>query len=76
MPAKQKIRTVEYLPGWGWIARCPFSGFDIFEPGFVWNSRSVARAVVAEARMLGRNEAWEAKQRAMIDAAKTDDDSD
>lgn len=61
-PVKPRIRTVEYLPGWGWIARCPFSGLDLFEPGFIWNSRSVARDVVAERRREGRNTKWEAAQ--------------
>lgn len=45
-----RIRTVEYEPGWGWIARNPWTGKEVIED-FVWRSRSVARAVVAEARM-------------------------
>lgn len=61
-----RIRTVERVPGWGWIARCPFSGLELFEPGFVWNSRSVARDVVEERRRFGRDEAWEARQRATL----------
>jgi hypothetical protein len=46
----KRIRTVEYDPGWGWIARNPYTGEEIIED-FVWCSRSVARAVVAEARL-------------------------
>lgn len=60
----ERIRTVEYDPGWGWIARCPWSGFEIMCPGFRWNSRSVARAVVYESRVLGPNKKWIAKQHA------------
>ena len=48
-----RIRTVEYEPGWGWIARCPKTGIEIMEEGFRWNSRSVARSVVYEHKILG-----------------------
>lgn len=71
--AKRRIKTVEYVPGYGWTARCPFSGFDLFEPGFIWNSRSVARDVVDEARRRGRDTAWEAKQKQSLAAMKADD---
>lgn len=47
-----RVRTVEYDPGWGWIARSPFTGAEIPEPGFRWFSRESARCVVAECRML------------------------
>lgn len=71
-----RIRTVEYEPYEGWIARCPWSGFEITEPGFRWNSRSVARAIVNELRILGRDEEWEARQldllrRATLSAKET-----
>jgi hypothetical protein len=59
----RRIRTVEYVPGEGWIARCPHSGFEIMEHGFRWSSRSVARAVVQEARLLGPDERWINAQR-------------
>lgn len=57
-----RFATVEYEPGWGWVARDPWTGFDIMEPGFVWNSRYVARTVVDEARVLGPSPKWIAKQ--------------
>lgn len=57
-----RFRTVEFEPGWGWVARDPWSGFDIMEPGFCWNSRYVARTVVDEARVLGPNPGWVATQ--------------
>lgn len=44
-----RIRTVEYDHGWGWIARNPYTGQEVL-PDFRWTSRSVARAVVWEAR--------------------------
>ncbi len=50
---KKRIRTVEYDPGWGWIARNPWTGKEVIE-GFVWRTRSVARAVVEEARRLSK----------------------
>ncbi len=49
MAKKKRIRTVEYDPGWGWLARCPVTGKDILH-NFVWRSRSIARAVVNERR--------------------------
>ncbi len=53
MAVKKRIRTVEYDPRWyGWIARDPDTGKEIMEEGFRWNSRSVARAVVLEARAM------------------------
>lgn len=57
-----RFRTVEYEPGWGWVARDPWSGFDIMVPGFCWKSRSVARAVVYESRVLGPDPKWIARQ--------------
>lgn len=50
-----RIRTVEYVPGWGWIARNPWTGKEVIED-FVWVSRSVARAVVDSARLSRRPE--------------------
>jgi len=47
---RSRIRTVEHDPGWGWIARNPFTGCEISED-FRWASRSVARAVVLECRI-------------------------
>lgn len=47
-----RIKTVEYDPGWGWIARNPFTGDEILEPGFRWNTRESARTVVWDARHL------------------------
>jgi hypothetical protein len=47
----KRIRTVEYDPGWGWIARNPYTGEEVIKD-FVWRSRSVARAVVAEAKLI------------------------
>jgi hypothetical protein len=54
-----RVRTIEkderssFLFGSGWIARNPYTGEEIW-PGFRWASRSVARAVVAECRMMTR----------------------
>ncbi len=53
MTRLKRVRTVEYDPGWGWIARDPETGKEIID-GFRWRTRSVARAVVDETRMLGR----------------------
>lgn len=50
-----RIRTVEYEPGWGWIARDPWTGKEVIED-FVWRTRSVARAVVDEARLFRKPE--------------------
>ncbi len=47
-----RFRTVEF-DGWGWIARNPWTGKEVWE-GFRWASRSVARAVVAEARLFNK----------------------
>lgn len=45
----KRIRTVEFVPGWisGWIARNPQTGEEIW-PGWLWATRSIARAVVNE----------------------------
>jgi hypothetical protein len=48
----KRVRTVEYEPGWGWIARNPWTGEECW-PDFVWASRSVARAVVDDYRRAG-----------------------
>lgn len=48
-----RIKTVEHEPGWGWIARNPFTGADILTD-FRWSSRGIARAVVSECRELER----------------------
>lgn len=48
----RRVRTVEYDPGYGWIARNPFTGREIPEDGFRWVSRSVARSVVLECKLL------------------------
>jgi hypothetical protein len=50
----KRIRTVEYEPGWGWIARHPKSGEEVW-PDFRWASRSVARAVVNQALLSAPN---------------------
>lgn len=47
----KRIRTVEYDPGFGWIARDPVTGEEVL-PNFRWNSRSVARSVALEAKLL------------------------
>jgi hypothetical protein len=47
-----RVRTVEYDPGWGWIARNPYTGRAIPDEDFRWRSRSVARSVVLECRLL------------------------
>lgn len=47
-PGPRRVRTVEHEVGWGWIARNPDTGSEIW-PGFRWASRSVARDVVREA---------------------------
>lgn len=48
----ERIRTVEYDPGWGWIARSPYDGHEIGGDGFRWRTRDVARTVVWETRLL------------------------
>jgi hypothetical protein len=50
----KRIRTVEYDPGWGWIARSPFTGEEIPEPDFRWRTREVARTVVQEQRIFNQ----------------------
>lgn len=49
---RKRVRTVEYDIGWGWIARNPFTGQVIPDDDFRWSSRSVARSVVLECRLL------------------------
>lgn len=51
-----RVKTVEYDPGWGWIARDPATGKDVLED-FVWRTRSVARSVVDQARRSNREKA-------------------
>lgn len=46
---KARVRTVEYEPGWGWIARNPATGEEVL-PNFRWRTRSVARDVVWQAK--------------------------
>ena len=43
-----RVKSVEYDPGWGWIARDPL-GAEVV-PDFRWASRWVARAVAIEAK--------------------------
>ena len=47
----KRIKTVEYDPGWGYIARNPRTGKEVIEE-FRWRTRDVARAVVAAARLV------------------------
>lgn len=61
-----RVRTVEFDHGWGWIARNPFTGEEIW-PGFRWASRSVARTVVAECRLLHASESKEDKDGSTAD---------
>ena len=44
-----RIRTVEYEPGWGWIARDPRTGKEVIHD-FRWSSRAIARQVVSGVR--------------------------
>lgn len=44
-----RIRTVEYEPGWGWIARDPRTGKEVIH-AFRWSSRAIARQVVSDCR--------------------------
>ena len=46
----RRVRTVEYEPGYGWIARDPITGREVIE-NFRWTSRSVARDVVRQAML-------------------------
>lgn len=48
---KHRVRRVEKDPFGGWIARDKF-GVE-YQKDFLWNSRSVARAVVDEDRAFG-----------------------
>lgn len=48
-----RIRTVEYDADWGWIARSVWTAEEII-PGLRWRTRSVARTVVDEDRLLNR----------------------
>lgn len=54
----KRVRTVEYEPGWGWIARDPATGEEII-PNFRWASRSVARTVVLETKLLSPTQSEE-----------------
>lgn len=56
---KPRIKTVEYVPGEGWIARSPFDGRELGGTGFRWNSRSSARCVVDEERVLPKEDSIE-----------------
>lgn len=47
----QRVRRVEYDPGYGWIARDKF-GVEYMDD-FRWASRSIARAVVEADRAFG-----------------------
>ena len=47
-----RIRTVEYEPGWGWIARDPRTGKEVVHD-FRWSSRAIAREVSRECERLG-----------------------
>lgn len=49
----RRVRTVEYEPGWGWIARDPRTGREVLE-NFRWTSRSVARDVVDQCRNMAQ----------------------
>lgn len=51
--AQRRIKTVEYDHRLGWIARSPYTGEEI-QKDFRWTSRSVARAVVAEHKLMRR----------------------
>lgn len=51
-----RTRTVQYEPGWGWIARNPWTGEEIIKD-FVWRTRAVARTVVQEVRLRGQPDA-------------------
>ena len=54
--AKKRVRRVERVDCWGWIARRK-DGTELGcgpEIGFRWNTRAVAWAVVREDEMLNR----------------------
>ena len=49
MADRKRVRTVEKDPrGDGWIARSPFDGRELCQPGDRWNCRESARCVVWE----------------------------
>lgn len=48
--SRKRVRTVEREAGWGWIARNP-DGSEVIRD-FRWSSRSVARAVARDARII------------------------
>ena len=50
-----RIRTVEYEPGWGWIARDPRTGKEVIHD-FRWSSRAIARQVVSGVRHMAHSE--------------------
>lgn len=52
MGETKRVRRVEHDPCGGWIARDKF-GVEYMEPGWRWNSRSVAQTVVLEDKAYG-----------------------
>ncbi len=58
-----RIRTVEYDPGWGWIARDPSTGKEILHD-HRWPSRAMARSVVQQQRTLAAQRAQAQKGQA------------
>lgn len=46
-----RVRTVEYEPGWGWIARDPVTGEEVLKD-HRWPSRAMARSIVEQQRTL------------------------
>lgn len=65
-----RIRTVEKDPKGGWIARSPFDGRELCQPGDRWNTRSSAWHVVWDERHLSA----EGKRRSAIANAKIEGD--
>ncbi len=57
-----RVRTVGHEAGWGWIARDPSTGVEVW-PGFRWASRSVARDVVRDVRDLAAQRKSETNKR-------------
>ena len=53
-----RIRTVEYEPGWGWIARDPRTGKEVIHD-FRWSSRAIARQVVSGVRYMAHQNSRE-----------------
>lgn len=49
----KRFKTVEYVAGWGYIARNPWTGEEVIKD-FFWCTREVARSVVWEARLLDK----------------------